>query len=104
MAPLDLDDADPLEQPIEEEFRAGTMTLSWDPAVGRVVIEVFPFSDEVVVVEETGEDTGEEIYVEPDPRRCCWCASPRAPPARSRCAPAASSRRGDPDAPSAAAR
>ena len=67
VAPLGLEDALPLEQPIEEEFRAGTMTLSWDPTVGRVVIEVFPFSDEVVVVEETGEDTGEEIYVEPDP-------------------------------------
>ncbi len=67
VAPLDLEDSEPLDQPIEEEFRAGTMTLSWDPTVGRVVIEVFPFSDEVVVVEETGEDTGEEIYVEPDP-------------------------------------
>ena len=29
VAPLGLDDADPLEQPIEEEFRAGTMRLSW---------------------------------------------------------------------------
>jgi uncharacterized repeat protein (TIGR03847 family) len=67
VAPLDLDDAEPLEQPIEEEFRAGTMTLSWDPAAGLVVIEVFPFSDEVVVVEETGQDAGDEIYVEPDP-------------------------------------
>jgi hypothetical protein len=31
VAPLGLDDTEPLEQPIEEEFRAGTMTLSWDP-------------------------------------------------------------------------
>ena len=30
IAPRDLADAQPLEQPIEEEFRAGTMTLSWD--------------------------------------------------------------------------
>ena len=37
-----LDDSEPLEQPIEEEFRAGTMTLSWDPDDERVVIEVFP--------------------------------------------------------------
>src|SRR6188472_1465248 len=28
VAPLDLDDSEPLEAPIEEEFRAGTMTLS----------------------------------------------------------------------------
>jgi uncharacterized repeat protein (TIGR03847 family) len=45
VAPLDLEDSDPLEQPIDEQFRAGTMTLSWDPAIERVVIEVFPFSD-----------------------------------------------------------
>ena len=35
-------DNDPLESPIEEEFRAGTITLSWDERDGRVVIEVFP--------------------------------------------------------------
>ena len=45
VAPLGLDDTDPLEQPIEEEFRAGTMTLSWDPDDERVVIEVFPFTE-----------------------------------------------------------
>ena len=48
LAPHDLDDQAPLEQPIEEEFRAGTMTLSWDPGISRVVIEVFPITDEVV--------------------------------------------------------
>ena len=42
VAPVGLEDSDPLEQPIEEQFRAGTMTLSWDPAIARVVIEVFP--------------------------------------------------------------
>jgi uncharacterized repeat protein (TIGR03847 family) len=35
------DDTDPLEQPIEEEFRAGTMTLAWEADAERVVIEVF---------------------------------------------------------------
>src|SRR3954465_3603363 len=39
--PVGLEDSHPLEQPIEEEFRAGTMTLSWDPEDERVVIEVF---------------------------------------------------------------
>jgi hypothetical protein len=33
--------AEPLEQPIEEEFRAGTMTLAWEADAERVVIEVF---------------------------------------------------------------
>ena len=63
VAPLGLDDAEPLEQPIEEEFRAGTMTLSWDPADARVVIEVFPFTEAAVVSpEQLGED-----HEEPEP-------------------------------------
>jgi uncharacterized repeat protein (TIGR03847 family) len=45
VAPMGLDDSDPLEQPIDEQFRAGTMTLSWDPSIARVVIEVFPMTD-----------------------------------------------------------
>ena len=31
VAPVGLEDSEPLEQPIDEQFRAGTMTLSWDP-------------------------------------------------------------------------
>ena len=61
--PVALEDNDPLEQPIVEEFRAGTMTLSWDVAEERVVVEVFPFVEEAVV--EPG--TPEEEIVEPEP-------------------------------------
>lgn len=63
VAPLGLDDTEPLEQPIEEEFRAGTMTLSWDPTDERVVIEVFPFTEAAVV---SPEQLDEDI-IEPDP-------------------------------------
>ena len=63
VAPLGLEDADPLEQPIEEEFRAGTMTLSWDPNISRVVIEVFPIPDEMV----EGPEAGDEPFEEPEP-------------------------------------
>src|SRR5215218_2559906 len=42
VAPVGLEDAAPLEQPIDEQFRAGTMTLSWDPSLARLVIEVMP--------------------------------------------------------------
>ena len=45
VAPVALDDSGPLEQPIDEQFRAGTMTLSWDPSIARVVIEVFPLTE-----------------------------------------------------------
>ena len=51
VAPTALEDSDPLEQPIDEEFRAGTMTLAWDPSDGRVVIEVFPVDDDPVEAE-----------------------------------------------------
>jgi len=38
-------DTAPLDQPIEEEFRVGTMTLSWDGEGGVVVIEAFAVTD-----------------------------------------------------------
>lgn len=63
VSPVALEDSDPLEQPIVEEFRAGTMTLAWDPADERVVVEVFPFTEESVV--EPG--TPEEEIDEPEP-------------------------------------
>lgn len=63
VAPLGLEDAEPLEQPIVEEFRAGTMTLSWDAADERIVIEVFPFTEESVV----SPDQPEEEIEEPEP-------------------------------------
>jgi len=68
MAPLDLEDNEPLEQPIVEEFRAGTMTLSWDAADQRIVVEVFPFTEESVVApdqpeEEIEEPEPEELFV-----------------------------------------
>jgi uncharacterized repeat protein (TIGR03847 family) len=63
VAPLGLEDSEPLEQPIEEEFRAGTMTLSWDPDDERVVIEVFPYTEAAVV---SPEQLDEEL-TEPEP-------------------------------------
>jgi uncharacterized repeat protein (TIGR03847 family) len=38
-APPDLEDSAPLEVPVEEEFRVGTMGLAWDGDAERVVIE-----------------------------------------------------------------
>ncbi len=63
VAPLDLEDSEPLEQPIVEEFRAGTMTLSWDSSDERIVVEVFPFTEESVV----SPDQPEEEIEEPEP-------------------------------------
>jgi len=63
VAPLDLEDSEPLDQPIEEEFRAGTMTLAWDTTSQRIVIEVFPFTEAAVV---SPEQVDEELE-EPEP-------------------------------------
>jgi uncharacterized repeat protein (TIGR03847 family) len=67
MAPLGLDDSEPLEQPIEEEFRAGTMTLSWDASDERLVIEVFPYSEAAVITPEQVADLDDEDFEEPEP-------------------------------------
>jgi uncharacterized repeat protein (TIGR03847 family) len=63
VAPVGLEDKLPLEQPIVEEFRAGTMTLSWDAADERIVVEVFPFTEEAVA----SPDQPEEEIDEPEP-------------------------------------
>ena len=63
VTPVALDDNEPLEQPIVEEFRAGTMTLAWDAGDERIVIEVFPYAEESVV--EPG--TPEEEIDDPEP-------------------------------------
>jgi uncharacterized repeat protein (TIGR03847 family) len=51
VAPADSDDNAPLDIPIEEEFRVGTMSLAWDGESERVVIECFaegtPTDDEL---------------------------------------------------------
>lgn len=63
VTPVVLEDAEPLEQPIVEEFRAGTMTLSWDATDERIVVEVFPFTEEGVAA----PDQPEEEIDEPEP-------------------------------------
>ena len=75
VAPLGLEDSDPLEQPIEEEFRAGTMTLSWDPADERVVIEVFPYTEAAVVA----PDQLDEDFEEPEPEEVFLVRIPAGP-------------------------
>ena len=69
MTPVGMIDNDPLEQPIQEEFRAGTITLSWDSSDERVVIEVFPVAEvEVEVPVEAAEQELIDLPIEePEP-------------------------------------
>ncbi|HEX8496762.1 MAG TPA: DUF3090 domain-containing protein, partial [Actinomycetales bacterium] len=39
LAPAALADTNPLQTPVEEDFRVGTMSLAWDAEAERVVIE-----------------------------------------------------------------
>jgi len=56
LAPVRTEDTGPLDTPIEEEFRVGTMSLAWDGELERVVIECF----------EAGENLGEDEDELPD--------------------------------------
>jgi uncharacterized repeat protein (TIGR03847 family) len=40
------EDNSPLDAPISEDFRVGTMTIAWDPAAARLVIELFSNVDQ----------------------------------------------------------
>ena len=62
-------DTDPLDAPITEEFRVGTMTIAWDPTIDRIVIELFSNVDtEAEEAEETEADPAAAAAAnEPDP-------------------------------------
>jgi uncharacterized repeat protein (TIGR03847 family) len=51
--PLELIDNDPLDQPVEEQFRTGTISLGWDPTTAQIVLEAYPL---VEVDERTLDD------------------------------------------------
>jgi uncharacterized repeat protein (TIGR03847 family) len=82
VVPHDLADAEPLEQPIEEEFRAGTITLSWDGNDERVVIEVFPMTEATVTIESDEESLVDLPIDEPEPEEVLLVRLP-APMARA---------------------
>ena len=64
-------DTDPLDAPITEEFRVGTMTIAWDPSIDKIVIELFSNVDvddeadesaaAAVEPEETDEGNADEV-------------------------------------------
>jgi len=58
LTPEGLVDNDPLEQPVDEQFRAGPMSLGWDPSTAQIVIEAFPMPD-------VAADAVEPIELEP---------------------------------------
>lgn len=54
--PVELVDNDPLEA-VEEQFRAGTIGIGWDPTTAQVIIEAHPLLDDA---DDDALDGGEE--------------------------------------------
>lgn len=64
LTPADAEDNNPLDTPIEEEFRVGAMSLAWDGETERVVIECYaegtPIDEDENEEDAAGTDTGQE--------------------------------------------
>src|SRR5689334_8772729 len=67
ITPVEQVDSGPLDQPIVEEFRAGTITLSWDVEDERIVVEVFPVVEVDVPIEADEDDLVDLPIDEPEP-------------------------------------
>lgn len=55
-APADLADNEPLEQPILEEFRVGSLALAWDEPHARIVIEAGAITEDENPAEPLSDD------------------------------------------------
>jgi uncharacterized repeat protein (TIGR03847 family) len=58
-APPELEDVAPLDQPILEEFRAGTLAIAWDGEDGLVVVEAHAMTEGDAETEVEAEDDDE---------------------------------------------
>src|SRR5690625_1475386 len=58
-------DDGPLDQPIEEDFRVGTLALAWDAESARVIIEAQEIEEESEA--ESGEEEEVEVFAEDAP-------------------------------------
>ena len=52
VAPPELDDDGPLDLPVVEEFRVGTMALAWDADIEQLVVEAQAATEDDEVVDE----------------------------------------------------
>jgi uncharacterized repeat protein (TIGR03847 family) len=56
-------DTEPLDEPINEAFRAGTLTLTWDGEDERIIVEAREMvdEDEEAVIDAVDDDDGPDI-------------------------------------------
>lgn len=79
-------DNEPLDAPITEEFRVGTMTIAWDPSDARIVIEMYSASDEEIDadVENVDENEAAEALARAEAERAGEVLIVRIPPTTAR--------------------
>ncbi|MDX3096881.1 DUF3090 domain-containing protein [Streptomyces sp. ME01-24h] len=63
VAPTELLDTKPLDVPVEEEFRVGTMALAWDGAEERMILEAQALV-EIEAEDENGLEAAEEMLLQ----------------------------------------
>lgn len=63
LAPEGLVDPDPLEQPVEEQFRVGALSLGWDPTTAQIVIEAFPLVEVDLETFDPEEFEPDEVFL-----------------------------------------
>jgi uncharacterized repeat protein (TIGR03847 family) len=57
VAPAELNDTAPLDTPVEEEFRVGTMALAWDTTAERMILE----AQALVEIDADSEMSSEDL-------------------------------------------
>lgn len=64
-APAALDDREPLDAPVVEQFRVGLLSLGFDPSTAQVVIEAFPLVEDSPesLLEPEPAEPGEVLHV-----------------------------------------
>jgi uncharacterized repeat protein (TIGR03847 family) len=65
--PIELVDNEPLDQPVEEQFRTGGISLGWDASTAQLVIEAYPIIEiDADDVDDAGEFDAEAFNIEPE--------------------------------------
>lgn len=54
------DDVQPLDEPLVEAFRAGSLTLGWDGTAGRILVEARAFDESGEAVDPDEDDEDDE--------------------------------------------
>ena len=73
-AEVEVDDMDPLQMPVDSEFRVGTMGLGWESDTGVVVVELLavtetPLDESVVLDDATEGPDAVRVFLSPEQAR-----------------------------------